>query len=153
MSEDLVPIDQGIVHQPENTKPIPQPQDQVFSRRLEVSQYSGPLPNPETLAKFEQILPGAAERTFRLVESEQEHRHKMQEKQLDAGIVDQKDVRNIEKRGQFFALTIALSSFGVSILSLCLGQEIAASIIGAGGVGTLVVAFIRGRQNQKDSDS
>jgi hypothetical protein len=37
MSEDLVPIDQGIVHQPENTKPIPQPQDQVISGRGEFS--------------------------------------------------------------------------------------------------------------------
>ncbi|GEM_PF-1537643 len=47
MSEDLVPIDQGIVHQPENTKPIPQPQDQVISGRVEFSQYNGPLPDPE----------------------------------------------------------------------------------------------------------
>jgi len=47
MSEDLVPIDQGIVHQPENTKPIPQPQDRFISGRLEVSQYNGPLPDPE----------------------------------------------------------------------------------------------------------
>jgi len=87
------------------------------------------------------------------VESEQEHRHKMQEKQLDAQISDQKEVRNIEKRGQSFGLVIALSSICVSIFSLSRGQELAASIFGAGGVGTLVVAFIQGRQNQKDSDS
>ncbi len=153
MSEEIVTLDQEIVPQPENTKPIPQQQERLISGRFEVSQYSGPLPDPEILARYEKVLPGAAERTFKLVESEQEHRHKMQEKQLDAGIADQKDGRNIEKRGQVFALIIALSSFGVSVFSLSMGQEIAASIFGAGGVGALVIAFIQGRQNQKESDS
>jgi uncharacterized membrane protein len=152
MSEDIVALDQGIIPQPENTKPIPQQQERLISGRFEVSQYSGPLPDPEILARYEKVLHGAAERTFKLVESEQEHRHKMQEKQLDAGIADQKDIRNIEKRGQFFALLIALSSIGVAVFSVSSGQEIVASIFGVSGVGTLVVSFIQGRQNQKDSD-
>jgi uncharacterized membrane protein len=153
MSDDLVPVDQEVVPQPEETKLTSQHKVKLVARSVKRVQYSGPLPDPETLTRYEQILPGIAERTLRLVESEQEHRHRMQEKQLDAGIIDQKDGRNIEKRGQIFALTIALSSFGVSVFSLSMGQEIAASIFGTGGVGALVVAFIQGRQNQKDSDS
>lgn len=153
MTDDLVPVDREIIPQPEDTKLTSPHRFRLVTRSVRSVQYSGPLPAPETLARYEQVLPGIAERTLRLVESEQEHRHRMQEKQLDAGIIDQKDVRNIEKRGQIFAFLIALSSFGVSVFSLSMGQEIAASIFGTGGVGALVVAFIQGRQNQKDSDS
>jgi uncharacterized membrane protein len=153
MSDDLVPVDQELVPQPENTNPIPQQQERVISGRLEVSQYSGPLPDPEILARYEKVLPGAAERTFRLVESEQEHRHRMQEKQLDAEIADQKIVRNIEKRGPILALVVAAIVMGVSVTTALNGKEATASVIGGGGLIALVTAFIQGRKPQKDSDS
>lgn len=33
-------------------------------------QYSGPLPKPEDLAKYEQVIPGAAERIIKMAERE-----------------------------------------------------------------------------------
>lgn len=38
--------------------------------------YSGPLPPPEALAKYDQIVPGAAERILQMAEKEMQHRHK-----------------------------------------------------------------------------
>jgi len=43
-----------------------------------LSAYQGPLPSPEILQGFENILPGAAERLFKMVENEQKERHKNQ---------------------------------------------------------------------------
>ena len=37
--------------------------------------YSGPLPLPEDLAKYDQIVPGAAERIIKMAENEMQHRH------------------------------------------------------------------------------
>lgn len=147
MSEEIVTLDQEIVPQTENTKPIPPEQTaQVISGRFEVSQYNGPLPDPEILARYEKVLPGAAERTFKLLESEQEHRHRMEQKHLDAGIANQKDLKNIEKRGQFFALIISVIVMGVSGLTALKGKEATASVLGGGGLIALVTIFIQGRK-------
>lgn len=37
--------------------------------------YSGPLPMPEDLAKYDQVVPGAAERIIQMAEKEMQHRH------------------------------------------------------------------------------
>ncbi|PIQ30327.1 MAG: hypothetical protein COS35_13425 [Zetaproteobacteria bacterium CG02_land_8_20_14_3_00_50_9] len=37
--------------------------------------HSGPLPAPEDFAKYENILPGAAERILSMAENEARHRH------------------------------------------------------------------------------
>lgn len=39
-----------------------------------VSHYSGPTPPPDILAKYEQILPGSADRSFRMAEDNADHR-------------------------------------------------------------------------------
>ena len=37
--------------------------------------HSGPLPTPETLAGYEALLPGAADRVFAMVERDMDHQH------------------------------------------------------------------------------
>lgn len=64
-----------------------------LSSIVEISEeraHSGPLPAPETLAEYEKILPGLAERIVRLAEQpheeftvEQRHRHGMEGKIFD----------------------------------------------------------------------
>ncbi len=147
MNQEIVPESSESL-----SMPISTPAKQIISQRLEVSQYNGPLPNPEIVARYDEVLPGSAERTFRMVESEQEHRHKMQARQLEAEIADQKEVRNIEKTGQIFALIFSVVAMGVSGVTALNGKELTASIFGVGGMGSLVVAFIQGRQKAKDTE-
>jgi uncharacterized membrane protein len=40
--------------------------------------FRGPLPPPELLEHYEKVLPGGAERIFRMAENEQEHRHALE---------------------------------------------------------------------------
>ena len=42
--------------------------------------YSGPLPRPDDLAKYDQIVPGAAERIIKMAEAEMLHRHENDKK-------------------------------------------------------------------------
>lgn len=39
------------------------------------SHFSGPLPRPEDLEKYDNIVPGAAERILQMAEKEMQHRH------------------------------------------------------------------------------
>ena len=45
--------------------------------------HSGPLPDPDTLQRYDQLSPGAAERIIAMAESEIAHRQSMERKQLD----------------------------------------------------------------------
>ena len=43
-----------------------------------MEQYSGPLPKAEDLAKYEALLPGAADRIFVMAEKQLSHRHDLE---------------------------------------------------------------------------
>ena len=46
------------------------------------SEFSGPLPHPEILAKYENVFPGAAERIFQMAENQANHRRSMEKDSL-----------------------------------------------------------------------
>ncbi|MBI1739603.1 MAG: DUF2335 domain-containing protein [Acidobacteriales bacterium] len=50
----------------------------IFRTAVEVSRFSGPLPHPEDLAKYEQVLPGSADRIIRMAERQAEHRQNLE---------------------------------------------------------------------------
>jgi Predicted membrane protein len=49
--------------------------------------YQGPLPSPEILQGFENVLPGAAERILAMAEKEQKNRHNIEQKLSAASIL------------------------------------------------------------------
>ena len=89
--------------------------------------HRGPLPPARTLAGYEKVLPGAAERVFVMAEGEQAHRHAMQIKQQDrelaahdmlvAGYLKQ------DTLGKIFGFVIALCVLGLACLMAVLGHE------------------------------
>ena len=46
----------------------------------EIQQWSGPVPSPDALAKYEEVVPGSAQTIISMAVKEQEHRHKMDDK-------------------------------------------------------------------------
>ena len=56
------------------------------------SQFSGPVPPPDALAKYDDIVPGAAERILQMAENEAAARIRLEENELMARI------RNVEKQ-------------------------------------------------------
>src|SRR3989338_1832853 len=46
--------------------------------RIERNYHSGPLPAPETLQKYNQILPGLADRIVKMAENQSIHRQKLE---------------------------------------------------------------------------
>ena len=62
-----------------NTRPRETAQSkEPIKTEIQISQsshYSGPLPLPEDLARYDQIVPGAADRIIKMAENEMSHRH------------------------------------------------------------------------------
>lgn len=107
------------------------PERRVIERR---EAYEGPVPPPDILERFDQLVPGTARRMFDLAEQESTHRRKMEERTNDANINAQQAALVIEGRktdaiarsdllGQVAGVIVALSCIGGAIWCGISGRE------------------------------
>lgn len=100
--------------------------------------YRGPIPPPETLSRFETVVPGAAERILRMAEKEQ-----------DMNIKAKKDTHNEHLTALWMAFTICIGfAAGGTILVLNGHEGIGAAMVGAELLG-IVSSFLK---HKKESD-
>lgn len=119
------------------------------SATLEVAAYKGPIPHPETLAAYDKITPGLADRILKMAEVESDHRRSLESQRLAAQIADRKAERTERRIGQVCAWTIGVITIGGGVWVASRGAELAGGLIGTGGVVALVVAFLKGRSNNE----
>lgn len=105
--------------------------------------FQGPLPPPEFLAAYKQVLPDAPERIMAMAEREQQHRHNSDDKMIK-GAISQRST------GQVLGFILALL-FGVASVILGLnGQTWLAGILGTSTVIGLAVIFVLNQQPRKN---
>ncbi|MDQ3512236.1 MAG: DUF2335 domain-containing protein [Chloroflexota bacterium] len=109
--------------------------------------FSGPLPHPDTLAGYENILTGAADRIFTRWEMQSEHRQKLEDFTIKA------DAKRSDA-GLRWGVALEISSLGVALLLGITDHQLAAAAIGSAGIlglgGTTVVSGItRSRERQR----
>jgi uncharacterized membrane protein len=75
--------------------------------------FSGPLPHPEFLARYNDVVPNGAERIMKMAEDQQGHRMSIEKTVIEGNVKS-------ERRGQWMGLT-------VSVLVLCFGSFLAYS--------------------------
>lgn len=107
--------------------------------------FSGPLPHPKIIKEYDAILPGAAERIFKLAESESDHRRNLEDKIVTSGIQD-------SKLGVVFAFIIGLVGIGGGIYVITLGYEWSGTILSGASLASIVGSFIYGTRNGKQSE-
>src|SRR3970040_2033015 len=68
--------------------PVPQQQIRSVVREeiMRIESHSGPLPDPATLGRYEEILPGVAERIIVMAEQQSAHRMRLESQALAAEI-------------------------------------------------------------------
>ena len=104
--------------------------------------FSGPLPPPQVLGMYDNIIPGLAERLVEAFETQQRHRQSLENKVVESGI-------NRAWYGLWCALTVSIAGIGVAALAVAYQQQWAASIIGGGVLVGLATVFITGRSAQE----
>lgn len=118
--------------------------------------HQGPLPPAKTLAGYEKVLPGAAERVMRMAEKEQEHRHEMQkdrqQKNLELQNKAVTEQLQINKIGQKYGFVIALIVLILAGVMAIMGHEAVALALVGIDVVSLAAIFVVGRLVTK-SDS
>lgn len=135
------------------TTPAKKHQSQNRKQLLAVEQaFQGPIPPPSTLAGYEQLLPGAADRILAMAESETKHRQAMEKTAVEAEVNGLESESKDTRRGQYCGLIIGVVALlaGAYTATAANGSPLAGSFLGAGGVMGLVSAFIVGRKTSQN---
>jgi uncharacterized membrane protein len=104
--------------------------------------FSGPLPPPEVLEKYNTILPGAAERILRMAEIQSEHRQGLEKRVIGSDI----------KRsfwGSIFAFIFGMSLIGLGAALLLMGRDISGFVSLGIAMAPIMTAFIYGSRARK----
>lgn len=110
----------------------------AVSAEIQTASFSGPMPHPSILAKYEEIVPGAAERILVMAESSMRHQQEYDHAVLEAS-------KQQLARGQILGFLIGISAIGASVYAAILGYPWLAAILGGTTVVGLVTAFVVGR--------
>ncbi len=93
------------------------------SHILKAQLFSGPLPHPEIMAGYEQVLPGSADRILTRAENQQRHRHELDSAALKSEI-------RMELLGWISGTVVTIIVLVGSIWLLSIGQ----SVVGFAGI-------------------
>lgn len=104
--------------------------------------FSGPLPPPEVLERYNQAMPGLAERIISMAEQQAKHRQ-----QLETTVVNSNAF--VQKVGPFLGFIVAMTAVGGGIYLILQGKDGygLAAIIGA--LASLAGVFIYGKKKQR----
>lgn len=102
---------------------------------------SGPIPSPQILAGYEQILPGAAERVVAMAEKEQEHRHRMESRMVSGTL------RTVLV-GQVLGGALGLVVCTGGTWAIIQGQATGGAVAVVSALASMVGAFLLGRKSQ-----
>lgn len=108
---------------------------------VEEAHYSGPLPRPEDLAKYDQVVPGSAERIIAMAEREMAHRHEGDRR-------TQKGVITTTIISICFAFISVIILSGLTLFALIKGYEAAATSIAVGSIAAVAGVFIAYKSKQ-----
>ena len=100
--------------------------------------FSGPLPPPELLQGYNEVVKGGAERIFSQFEKQSDHRIK-----LEAEVIPEQ--LNQSKRGQFFGFVLVVLCLICAMIALMNGYEVFAIVIASTTIVGLAGVFVVGK--------
>jgi uncharacterized membrane protein len=105
--------------------------------------FSGPLPPPEILARYNEILPGAAERIIAMAENQNVHRRELEKKVINGNVFSQ----NV---GMILGFIIAMTAIigGIWLASKGMATQGLAAILAA--IAAPAGVFVYAKHQQKE---
>jgi len=104
--------------------------------------FQGPIPPPQLLAQYNDVIPDAAERILRMAENQSEHRMGLEKAVIHSDI----------KRsfwGLAAGFTVAMSGMASSFALILNNHSLEGSILGGGVLVTLVSTFVTGTYSKR----
>ena len=101
------------------------------------SSFSGPIPPPQFLEKYNEIVPGSAEIIIKMAKNQAEHRQSLEKSVISS------DIKN-SKIGLIFGFIIGMTGIIAGVIIIAIGQIIAGSFISGVTLASLVGTFVYG---------
>ena len=108
---------------------------------IESTYFAGPLPHPHILKKYEEILPGCADRIIKMAEEQSKHRMGLEKEVVGANIKN-------EKMGMFFGFTMSFIVIATSTYLVSINKSIEGFI----GYGSMLALYAYNYANQKNKE-
>lgn len=105
--------------------------------------YQGPLPHPDLLVKYEEIIPGSAERILSMAEKEQQHRHQLENEVIKKEIAQ-------KGRGLNFGFTLALLIIVVGAYLLIIDKSLQGFSLILGSIAMIITPFFFNKNNNQN---
>lgn len=105
--------------------------------------YQGPLPHPDLLVKYEEIIPGSAERILSMAEKEQQHRHQLENEVIKKEIAQ-------KGRGLNFGFTLALLIIVIGAYLLVIDKSLQGFSLILGSIAMIIVPFFFNKNNNQN---
>lgn len=124
--------------------PMPAGQATVSSKQVAVtaSQFSGPIPPPEILRMYDEVVPGTAATIISWAQTEAGHVRDMERLAVEGELKER-------ARGQWMGLTIGVVALVAAVVCVVLGSAWVGATIGGATVVSLVGAFVYGQYVQR----
>ena len=106
--------------------------------------YSGPLPHPDMLAKYEEIEKGTASRIIKMAENQSEHRQTIEKRVIQANIQN-------ENTGMFLAFFMTITIILASAFLVFSGKDVSGLVMLFSGLGIQFINYFK--QKKKESNS
>lgn len=108
----------------------------TVTQETEAAVFTGPIPPPEALEKYNTVLPGAADRILTMAEQNSEHG-----RSLDKEVVALS--HKYARTGQLLGFGIGIVALSIAAFCAYIGQTIPATAIGVSVPAALVAAFLK----------
>ena len=119
------------------------PSKSISTSVTSTSIFSGPIPPPEIMRQYNQIIPGSAERILKMAEKEQDHRHEIEDRLIKSEILN-------TRLGLIFGFIIGITGIICGSIVIMHGNNVGGSVISATGISILVGLFIKRTKHTKD---
>lgn len=107
----------------------------------EATSFSGPIPPPEILSGYNDVVQNGAERIINMAEKQSNHRMQLEDHAI-------KEELKQSRLGQIFGFTLGLVGMGLATTLAILGHEAIAGIFGTTTILGLVTVFVLGKKSQ-----
>ena len=114
------------------------------------SEFSGPIPPPSIIKGYEEVLPGSADRIIGMAERQSAHRQAMEKRMV---LIEARD----SLLGILFAFLLGIGCIGAAVTMVIMVPQnvgaISGAVIGATGIGSIIVTFIKSTRVSHDNES
>jgi uncharacterized membrane protein len=131
----------------------PETREQITERfEIFIASVRSPLPPPGVMREYEEILPGAAERLFAMIEKQTDHRHDVEDKIIDVQVQTIVSGNRKSGVGQILGFIIAIVFFIGSCKLVLDGHALEGTTLGTLDLIGLVSVFVLGEYRRVGND-